>query len=196
MRHILNTNHPVGGMWTYTQPETGVTLADWSWAAFLKKIRDHRKACELSVEPGWVDEIHEDVITNNPKLEWEEVGSKRRWFTGDDIRRFLTTMNELRKHGEMVSEEEHRRRLDICAVCPKNGQISCGGCGWLAKELTALMGRRRVHRAPEVFRRSCLACGCDITSKALMPMAVLKQVDEKIGSTPEYAPGCWMLEGN
>lgn len=194
MRRIRNTDRPVNGMWSYTQPETKVTLADWSWGAFLKKIRDHRNAVGIPVEPGWVDEIHEYVIAHKPEIEFDEVGSKKRRFNGDDVKRFLATMNELRKDGEMVSEEEHRRRLEICAVCPKNGQISCGGCGWLAGQLTAMLGGRKVHRHGEVFRRSCLACGCDITSKALIPLETLKRVDEKLGVNPEYAQGCWMQE--
>ncbi len=194
MRLIRNTSQPINGMWTYVQPETGVKLEDWHWSAFLKKIREHRKACNLPCEPGWVDEIHEYIIQHNPAVPFDEVGSKRRWFTGDDVKRFMATMNELRKGSTLVSEDEHRRRLDICAACPKNGQISCGGCGWLAKELTALLGGRRVHRASDVYRRSCLACGCDITSKALIPLDVLKRVDEKMGVTPDYVAGCWMRD--
>lgn len=193
MRRIRNTNHPVNGMWSYTQPQTGVKLEDWNWNAFLKKIRDHRTACRIPVEPGWIDEIHEYVIDNKPGIEFDDLDAKRKWFTGDDVKRFFTTMNELRSGGKLVDEAEHARRLDICATCPKNAQISCGGCGWLARELTSLLGNRRIHRASEVYRRSCLACGCDITSKAAIELDVLKRVDDKLGHAPEYESGCWMI---
>lgn len=193
MRRIRNTNRPIGGMWSYTQPETQVKLEDWNWNAFLKKIRDHRTACNLPIEPGWIDEIHEYVINDKPGIEFDDLGSKRKWFTTDDILRFITTMNELRNGGGLVDDMEHARRLDICATCPKNSSISCASCGRLARELTSMFGKRRVHRSSEVYGRSCTACGCDITSKAAIDLEVLKRVDDKLGRAPDYDPGCWML---
>ena len=194
MRRIRNKQHPVGGMWTYVQPETGVKLQDWNWNAFVKRVRDHRDACGIPLPAAWVDELEEAVIAANPKIPYDEDTTRSRRFTGSDIKRFMATMKELRQGHELVSEQEHARRLDICATCPKLGQISCGGCGWLAQQITELMAGRKVPRAEVVYRKSCLACGCDLASKAAIPLDVLKRVDEKLGIAPDYAPGCWMTE--
>jgi hypothetical protein len=195
MRRIRNKQHPVGGMWTYVQPETGVKIQDWNWNGFVKRVRDHREACNIPFPASWVDQLEQDVLAANPKIPYDEDDTARRRFTGSDVKRFMATMNELRKGSELVSEAEHRRRLDICAVCPQKGQISCGGCGWLAKQITELMGGCKVPRAEDVYRKSCLACGCDLASKASIPLDVLKRVDEKLGITPDYETGCWMREG-
>lgn len=194
MRKIRDKAHPIGGMWTYVQPETGVKLQDWNWNAFVKRVRDHREACGIALPPAWVDELEEAVIAANPKIPHFQDTTNSRNFTGNDVKRFMATMKELRYGRELVPEEEHRRRVDICATCPKLGQISCGGCGWLAAQITEVMAGRKVPRADVVYRKSCLACGCDVSSKAAIPLDVLKRVDDKLGITPDYVPGCWMIE--
>jgi hypothetical protein len=194
MKRILDTTRPVGGMWTYKQPETGVVLQDWAWKALISKIREHRAACGIEMKGGWVDEIHDDVATANPEIPQEEVGVVARYYTADDVHRFITTMRRVHVSGELVSEEEQRRRIDICVACPKNGVIGCKWCGWLAGQVTEVLAGRPIHRVAEVFKRSCMACGCDITSKTAIPLDVLKQVDAELGESPNYAKGCWMTE--
>lgn len=194
MKRILDTTRAVGGMWSYTQPETGVTLTDWAWKALITKIRAHRDACGIEMKGGWVDEIHDAVITANPAIPHEEVGVIARYYTADDVHRFITTMRRVHGSGQLVSEEEHRRRIDICAVCPKNGVINCRYCGWLANQVTEVMAGRKIPRIVEVFKRSCMACGCDISSKSAIPLDVLKQVDAELGETPAYTESCWMRE--
>ena len=195
MRRLTDTTTPIGGLWTYTQPETGVVLRELHWNAFLKKIRDHRLANGIPVTGEFVPEIHDAVAKSNPRQPSEEIGKVERYYTQDDIHRFVVTMKELRKSDELVSPEEHKRRVGICINCPRNGVImGCKFCTWLAQQTTELMAGRSIPRAPEVVKRSCMACGCDIASKTAVPLAVLKQVDEKLGITPDYDPRCWMLE--
>lgn len=194
MKHLLDTNRPVSGMWTYTQPETGVTIKDIHWGGFVKRIREHRLANDLPLHGGWVDELQDTLCRQNKDLPCEEIGHVARYYTQDDVQRFVATMSELNASNELVSVEEQKRRIDICAVCPKNGAIGgCKFCTWLAEKTTQLLAGRPIHRVAEVYKRSCLACGCDITSKTAVPMTVLKAVDEKLENTPDYADGCWML---
>lgn len=195
MKHLLDTSRPVSGMWTYTQPETGVVIKDIHWNGFLKRIRAHRLANDLPLQAGWVDELQDTLCCENPDLPCQEVGYVERRYTQDDVQRFVATMLELNASNELVSEEEQRRRIDICAICPKN--ISMGGCKfcvWLAQKTTQLLAGRKIHRVSETHKRACGACGCDITSKTAVPMTVLKVVDEKLGITPDYDDRCWMLE--
>lgn len=194
MKQLLDTSRPVSGMWTYTQPETGVVIKDIHWNGFLKRIRAHRLANDLPLQAGWVDELQDTLCRENPDLPCQEVGYVERRYTQDDVQRFVSTMLELNASNELVSEEEQRRRIDICAICPKN--ISMGGCKfcvWLAQKTTQLLAGRKIHRVSETHKRACGACGCDITSKTAVPMAVLKVVDEKLGTTPDYDSRCWML---
>jgi len=195
MKQLLDTSRPVSGMWTYTQPETGVVIKDIHWNGFLKRIRAHRLANDLPLQAGWVDELQDTLCRENPDLPCQEVGYVERRYTQDDVQRFVATMLELNASNELVSEEEQRRRIDICAICPKN--ISMGGCKfcvWLAQKTTQLLAGRKIHRVSETHKRACGACGCDITSKTAVPMTVLKVVDEKLGITPDYDDRCWMLE--
>lgn len=195
MKQLLDTTRPVSGMWTYTQPETGVVIKDIHWNGFLKRIRAHRLANDLPLQAGWVDELQDTLCRENPDLPCQEVGYVERRYTQDDVQRFVATMLELNASNELVSEEEQRRRIDICAVCPKN--VSMGGCKfcvWLAQKTTQLLAGRKIHRVSETHKRACGACGCDITSKTAVPMTVLKVVDEKLGITPDYDDRCWMLE--
>ena len=89
MRRIRNKLHPVGGMWTYVQPETGVKLQDWNWNAFVKRVRDHREACGIPLPAAWVDELEEAVIAANPKISYDEDTTRSRRFTGSDIKRSI-----------------------------------------------------------------------------------------------------------
>lgn len=199
MKRLLDTTRPIGGPWTYTQPETGVTLTENHWNAFLKKVRKHREAVGIdTIKGGWIEQLEHDICVANPHLPQEEIGEVARYYTKDDIVRFISTMRELNKSGELVSEDEQRRRIDICVKCLKKGVISggCRFCSWIAEQTTQLLGGRKIPRVEEVTGNSCMACGCDITSKTAVPLSVLKAVDEKLGESPDYATGCWMRESD
>lgn len=196
MKQILDTSRPVSGMWTYKQPETQVVIKDIHWNGFIRRIREHRLANDLPLQGGWVEELQDTLCRENSDLPCQEIGQVARYFTQDDVQRFVSTMLELNSSNELVSEEEQSRRIDICAVCPKN--INMGGCKfcvWLAQKTTELLSGRKIKRVLETHKRACGACGCDITAKTAVPLTVLKAVDEKLGLTPDYAEGCWMLEG-
>lgn len=194
MKQLLDTSRPVSGMWTYTQPETGVSFKDIHWGGFIKRIRAHRLANDLPLQGGWVEELQDTLCRDNPDLPCAEVGHIARYYTQDDVQRFVSTMLELNASKTVVDEEEQRRRIDICATCPKN--INMGGCKfcvWIAQKTTELLAGRKLYRVSETHKRACGACGCDITAKTAVPLAVLKVVDEKLGTAPDYAEGCWML---
>jgi hypothetical protein len=187
------TTTPPGG-WHYTEPDTGVKFSGLSYVALVAEIRRHRIAMSLPVGSEWLPVFEHTLALQNPGAKQQEEGAKQRQLSADDIVKFVTVVKELLSGEELVSVEEQTRRANICASCPKKGVVACKYCGWLTRELTHMLGGRRVPRATEIFKHSCMACGCDLTAKTACPLPVLKRVDEKIGSTPEYAPGCWMLE--
>jgi len=184
---------PRGG-WRYTDPTSGVPFKSDNLTVLLQQVRASRVGNGLHMESGWDTKVVEEMCEQNPQYDCAESGRADIHLTGDDIRRFLTTIKETGM-GNLVSDEEHKRRADICLSCPKMGNVSCTfPCGWVAKTLTEILGGRKIHRVPELYKKGCMACGCDVTSKTYYPLDVLKTVDQKLGKTPEYWSGCWMRE--
>lgn len=194
MKQISDKGQVPPGGWSYTEPLTGVKFTSNHYLALMQSIRKHWEANDFEITGEWQAMIQDLICQQNPMVGCNEIGTPERTFTSDDIKRFILTMNELRKDGELVSEDEQRRRLTICGTCPKKGVIACSGCGWLAGKITELLGDRKLHRPDEFFKTSCLACGCDLSAKSAIPLPVLRQVDEKLGVTPDYSAQCWMRE--
>lgn len=193
IRILDKVTTPPGG-WRYTEPDTGVKFDGLSYVAVVGLVRKHRVAMDLPVGGEWLQQFEHNLALQNPKAPQQEEGAKERVLTADDVIKFVEVTRELLADGKLVSEEEQMRRASICAACPKRGVLSCKFCGWLSRELTHMLGGRRVPKATEIYKHSCMACGCDLTAKTACPLPVLKKVDERMGNTPEYAPGCWMLE--
>jgi hypothetical protein len=183
---------PSGGRWKYLDPLTGVPFSTDNLTVLLQEVRGQRKANGIEIESGWEIAVLDELCEQNSNVECHDVENPEIPMTGDDVKRFLLTLKE-QLGKELVSEEEHRRRADICLTCPKLGYVSCTfPCGWVAGMLTELLGGRRIHRPAEFYKRGCKACGCDVTSKSYYPLDVLKTVDEKLGKNPDYWEHCWM----
>jgi hypothetical protein len=150
--------------------------------ALLQAVRSSRLANGFEVKGGFEHEVWEDVCKQNPELNCVEEGVPEVVMTADDVMRFMTTLKEFAGR-ELVSEDEHKRRAEICMQCPM-----------MARTLTELLGGRKIHRPAEFHKRACKACGCNLDSKTYYPLDVLKTVDEKLGRTPDYWEKCWMRE--
>lgn len=192
MKQIIQTGAVPQGGWKYREPTTGVQFTHNNFLALMQQIRAHRDANGLPTHSGWAEVVHDEICQQNEGVGCLEAGGVERSFTGDDVKRFIATILEMR--GELVSEEEQKRRLNICGKCPKKGVINCSGCGWLAGKITELLGGRSLYKPDEFFKTSCLACGCDIPAKTAIPLDVLKRADERLEMTPDYHERCWMRE--
>lgn len=189
----LNSSPP--GDWKVVAPETGVAFKHFSFSALLKQIRSCREGMGLSTGGDWIERVQEAVCQQNPDVPCFDEDRPERVWLGEDVWRFLTTLKEAVMGGmEPVSTEEQTRRIDICAVCPKKVVIGCRWCGALGGMITELLAGRKAPNIEAVYKQSCGACGCDIASKTVYPLDILKRVDEKLDNKPDYAPGCWMLE--
>lgn len=193
MKIITDTMTTPPGGWRYKEPSTGIYFEDISYQGIITRIRQHKDACGITLEGEWVTEVQQVMIEMNPQIRHEEAGSKVRKFGMNDVVRFIETMKRLGA-GALVSEEEQARRADICAVCPQNGVINCKYCGWLATQITGIMGGRSIPKVNKLYKKSCLACGCDLTAKTACPTDVLKQVDAELKEPPVYDSKCWMLD--
>jgi len=195
MKRPANENTvPPGGRWNYLDPLTNIPASTNDLVVLLQQVRAARRANGLEVESGWEQLVLHQLCEQNPNIECIEAGQQTIHMTGDDVRRFLTTLEE--QYGrELVSDEEHRRRADICLTCPKIGDVACTfPCGWVSRKLTELLGGRQIHRPAELHKRGCTSCGCNLDAKTYYPLDVLKSVDEKLGKQPDYWEHCWMRE--
>lgn len=195
MKRPLNESIvPAGARWKYLDPLTGVPFSTNDLTVLLQQVRAQRRANDIPVESGWDQVVLDELCAQNENVPCFEAGEQQIHMTGDDVKRFLTTLEE--QFGrELVSDEEHRRRADICLACPKIGDVACTfPCGWVSKKLTELLGGRRIHRPAELHKRGCTACRCNLDAKTFYPLDVLKKVDEKLGKQPNYWERCWMRE--
>lgn len=185
---------PPGGRWKYLDPLTGTPFTTNNLTVLLQEVRAQRKANGFTIESGWEIEVLDGLCQQNPSILCLEAGVQEIPMTGDDVKRFLLTLKE-QVGKELVSDDEHRRRADICLTCPKLGHVACTfPCGWVSGMLTELLGGRAIHRPAELHKRGCTACGCNIDAKTYYPLDVLKTVDEKLGKQPDYWEHCWMRD--
>ena len=189
-RNISTT--PRGG-WSFVDPVTGMPISHQHHMAFLQKVAAARRANGFELERGWDIEVMDEVCRQNPHIDCEDSEHPDIPMTADEVHRFITTVAEF-KGAELVPEEEHIRRANICLQCPKMGDVACKWCGWAARQITQLLGGRRIHRVAELHKKGCKACGCNLDTKTYYPLDVLTAVDVKLGKQPEYWEKCWMRE--
>lgn len=194
MKQITETRTTPSGGWKYVEPSTGVKFDDLNYNALITAIRKHRDAMDLPITGNWLDEVQDIMVRMNPLIPHKEIGMPERRVTTDDVFAFVRVVKEMAQGRELVSEEEQLRRASICAGCPHNGVVNCKWCGWLTTQLTELMGNRKIPRAESIFKRSCMACGCDLTAKTAVPMDILTKVDSQKEPKPDYWEQCWMRE--
>lgn len=199
MKEILDKKTTPPGGWIYVEPTTEVEFKHTSYEAIITMIRKHKRAMDLPIAGNWQDIVDDLMVKHNPRIRHKEAGVKEKVITSDDILNFIVTLKEI-GHTGLVPEEEQDRRAKICLQCPKKGVVNCKGCGWLARQLIEYQGDRKLPVIKDIYKQSCMACGCDLTAKTAVPMDVLKKVDDRLPIPPDYQkktsefPGCWMLE--
>lgn len=193
MKRPANPSSVPRGGWRYADPLTGIPHKETDLTVLLQSIRKSRIANGHPIEAGWDRVVLDEMCRANENIDCRAEGEADSWVSGDALRRFVNTLIE-QQDKAMVSEEEHRRRADICLTCPKIGPASCvPPCGWLTAKLTDLLAGRRLHRAAELHKRSCTVCKCNLDSKTYYALDALRAVDAKLGVDPgEYWSGCWM----
>lgn len=186
----LSTSPPGG--WQYTEPATGVKFRHNDPRALMKLVGEHRRGNDLPTHGDWVQQVYHLICVQNPTTKCHDVNNPERVWLPEDIMRFLEALSNA--GGETVSEAEQLRRIEICKGCPKNGVVMCRYCGPLAEYLTKFLAGRNLPKVEDVYKRSCLACGCDITSKTSYSIPTLQAIDNALGTSPAYPEHCWMLE--
>lgn len=194
MKRPANPSQVPRGGWRYTDPVTGIPHKERDLTVLLQRVRRSRIANGHEMQDGWDSQVLDEICQSDESIDCRAPGESDTRTSGDALKRFVLTLAE-QAGNNLVSEEEHRRRADICLTCPKIGPTSCiPPCGWLTAKLTEMLAGRKLHRAAELHKRSCTACGCNLDSKTYYSLDVLKKVDDKLGVSPDYWSGCWMRE--
>lgn len=193
MKSPRNTIEAPRGGWHFIDPVTQVPVTHSHNLAFLQKVREVRIANGIEMHGGWEHDVMDEVCRQNPQLDCLDTERPEIHMTADDVHRFLNTLGEM-GGSDLVSEEEHVRRANICLGCPMMADVSCKFCGWAAKKITELLNGRPIHRVAELHKKGCRACGCNLDTKTYYPLDVLRRVDERQSEPPQYWDGCWMRE--
>lgn len=193
MKTPRNLSATPRGNWSFIDPVTQMPVSHPHHMAFLQKVAETRRANGHVLSGNWEHEVWDEVCRQNPQIDCIDTDVPEIPVTADEVHRFLNTVREF-AGAELVSEEEHIRRANICLGCPKLANVHCKWCGWAAGVITELLGGRRLHRVAELHKKGCQACKCNLDTKTYYPTDVLRRVDEKMGTQPDYWQGCWMRE--
>lgn len=181
--------------WSVTIEGAGPEIRDYNFSAFIVMVSTRLQDNGLD-KHGWRAWVIDLMCRQRPDIQSEDLDAPdHRSMTGDDVKRFLTTMWAIFEKGtEPVDFETQNRRVDICSACPKLGYISCFiGCSQITDVVNKFMAGRDVPKFPQIHKMACLACGCTASVKSMWPVAMLREVDAAMGVQPDYHPKCWML---
>lgn len=111
-----------------------------------------------------------------------------------DVWRFLMTMKEWVKAGELVPQEDAERRAECCAGCNQNAEIDqgCWGCAGILGIVQAAIGERKTRLDHAL--KNCRVCACYNSVAVWVPLPVLQRASGDL-SYPEDTDGngtpCW-----
>lgn len=172
----------------------GPPIVSHNFNDFVRQIFVRLQANDAD-KHGWRDWALSLMCEQRPDIPCEDSAKNERAMTGDDVLRFLKSLWTAKEEGAVaVSEELQNKRVDTCLACPKLGYISCYvGCASISETLSAFLLGRKVPRIREIHKMSCMACGCSAEVKTMWPLDIIRQIDEKHGTKPDYHEKCWVL---
>lgn len=181
--------------WSVTIPNAGPEIRNTNFAAFIAEVIKRLESNGMD-HSGWKEQILHLMCQQRPDIECEDKDAPpQRAMTSDDVFRFLKTIWTSVEEGAIaVSEELQNQRVETCLACPRLGFISCfGGCSTIVEAVAKLTLGRSIRRHPDVHKKSCLECGCLSEIKTMWPLDILRKIDERSGTQPNYPPNCWVV---
>ena len=191
----VNTTLVPRGGWTVQIEGAGPPIVANHFSLFIKEVSKRLIANGLD-KHGWREETLDLMCRQRPDIPCEDKEVNTRAITGDDVKRFVTTLWEAWQAGaKPVSIEEQERRAAICMECPMRGNVSCmGGCAAMARALSDMTMGGSARNLPELNKQHCMVCSCELSSLTMYPLEVLQKVDEKINfKAGEYPANCWKI---
>ena len=182
---------PPGG-WRYLQPETRVWFTSDTFADLVSQVTIHRGYKGLPTE-----NVGTDI---ERQLCWGLTEEQCQPEPGEDYRPVRDLSSELTVGmalsfskalvaffsggGQIVPKEESARRADICRGCPFNKPSKSCPCTSVYSLVEAFIPKDRKETGVSV----CMACGCSLQAKVLVPAEV---VAASLPPETVVPPWCW-----
>lgn len=195
MLHPISTNQVPRNGWSVTIEGCGPEIRSDHFITWVKEVSVRLQANGKD-KHGWREWAIDLMCRQRPDIPSEDVdAAPQRAMTGDDVLRYLKTVWTGMEEGMLpVGEELQNKRVDTCMACPKLGYISCFiGCQTITETVNRFMVGRNVPKFPQIHKQACTACGCTASIKTMWPIDILKQIDERMGTQPDYPPSCWVV---
>lgn len=186
---------PAGG-WTFTVPQTGVTIGPAPSAAVMRGfVATHLRANEVALPVDWEQWFEDELCRQNKRgAPWCGPCTDKGTGTGPSlsmgvVARGIKTLWNLWKRGfPLVPQEVADARSATCAACPQNERLNgCWGCYAALGHIAKMLGKRRAAGVEKLHQ--CRACGCQLELKVWVPDRVMDIAER--GANVKYPPNCW-----
>lgn len=197
MALLVDTRTGPPGGWHYVQPETGAEIVAMSHPELVGRTAEHRRYKGLARQS--IAEVTQDVERQmcsrlEPRFCAAEPGEDYRPIPDHPgnltvskvVAASIAFVAFLKGGAKIVEKEESESRAKTCRGCPFNRNADgCGACNALFALMSVAIPKDR--REPGL--KACGVCGCDLSTKVLMPDAVIKE--SNLGRGITYPPHCW-----
>lgn len=191
----VNTSQVPRNGWSVTIEGAGPEIRADNFSVFIREVFNRLQANGLD-KHGWRAEAIDLMCRQRPDIVSEDLDAPQMPAkTSDDVMRFLKTMWKGLEEGvQPVSEDLQNQRIDTCLACPQLTHIACSmGCSSLSDTINRFVMGRNLPKYPVIHKQACSLCGCTCSIKSMWPIAILKDVDDKSATHPDYPPNCWMV---
>ena len=178
--------------WRYFQKETEMLITGPNFGELVRKVKKHREANELPLDPGLTQEVEDYMCGEMPDGCDTVEGPTTRKLGISDAIVFTKILAETFLRGNpRVDQAEADRRSAICAKCPDNIEAEgCKPCS--AGNVEALVKRLAGTKETRADARlqSCRHCGCFNRVQVWFPLDILQnnQREEVRDALPS---NCW-----
>jgi hypothetical protein len=143
-------------------------------------------------EGYWMNRIKNQTV----EIQRKSIQSKRTPKLSEAWHAGLAIMN--RAIGNTPTQEEHKRRADICAKCPMKSETSicygCGGAGKLSSLISSIskLTTRVIVVDKRMKDKYCSICDCSLALLTVTNIDGLKEKQDLNRLRPIH---CWMRVG-
>jgi hypothetical protein len=196
MLKLNNRSIAPNGGFTYTQPESGLTLTGHSWEQLVNRVKQHRVANKYPIHVNIEAEIEDQCCRNTVTDEWcseaKNLPPAPKWQRIAEVLYFTKTLAEKFLRGnQQVEQATANERASICSGCPDNVKVyGCEGCGRGVVEEAIRRVSGASTTAYDDQLQTCRWCGCFNAAQIWFPLEILQNnMSREIRKAlPEF---CW-----
>lgn len=199
MARMIDTRTAPPGGWRYVQPETGAELIAPSYPELLERVASHRgyKGVGSLVLLEMAADVERQICSGIEGRfcraeEGEDHNPIPDHHGGLTVSKIVAAsiafVAFVKSGAKFVDKATSGSRAAICRGCRFNRTPDgCGSCNALFKVIEAAIPKDRLE--PGI--KACVACGCALRAKVLMPAEVIEA--SNAGKDVRYPAHCWQL---